>query len=147
MKLNKLTISGVLFALLLVGAGCSATTQPTKQLGIVDAALKIYGDVPSGWSPTAYNTFYHDATAFAGLADVTGAVNWGFGPKDAKGEVQTKMHIIAIPQKFLAAYDAAKDPSNAVKMFTAGEYTVYTSTDLPTDPGVQQLIASLKYQP
>lgn len=149
---TKIAFAGVaLAAITLMGAGCGSATTPTatapaapeKQLAVVDPALKLYADIPTGWGPTKYNTLYKNAKEASGFSYVDGAINWGFGPKDEKGEVTVKMHVIAIPKNMVATYDGAKDPENAVKMFEAGDYTVYTSTDEPTDAGVAQIISTL----
>lgn len=150
---SKIALATVaLAAITLVGAGCGSAAQPQaaapaaapeKQLAVVDPALKLFADIPAGWGSSKYNTLYKNAKEASGFSYVDGAINWGFGPKDANGEVSTKMHVIAVPKNMVATYDAAKDPENAVKMFDAGDYTVYTSTDAPTDAGVAQMISTL----
>lgn len=149
MKLSVKTIILLSAAVLVLGLGCSNTVVnekkgPQTQL---DAGIKLFVEKPDGWDITKFNTLYKNPKTPSGYTYVAGGVNYGLGPKDAKGDTHVKLHVIGVPKAYVDLFEKGKFPLNAERRLETAEYIIYTAVIDEKDSDVAAVMKSLIVKP
>lgn len=141
---NKIIL--LTFIIVSIGLGCSDTkTNSVNQKKVIDESLGISAIVPPKWESTKFNTLYKDIKKPSGYSYVQGATNYGFGEKNEAGELQIKVHVIAIPRSSVPVFEKAPFPTSARRAFELDDYVIYTAVmgGFDQDPAVLSFIQSL----
>lgn len=146
-KITKLFLISA--ACLLLGLGCTKTPDvvDTKNQIQLDSALKLFVNKPEGWEVKKFNTLYKNPKTPSGYTYVAGGINYGLGPKNSKGDIVIKVHVLAIPKSYIEAYEKGKFPLNAERKLETPEYVVYTAIVDSADSNIEGMIKSIVTKP
>jgi hypothetical protein len=144
--MHRLALRIVAVVVALATAQSMGGCQNDKNTKIIDGRIRVSADLPTTWDIAPIVCGAKDPTAPGGLKEFEGCLGFSLGLRPEGGKVDEFIRLFAVPQSKVADYDARKWDTYAAKSVDAGEFAVYTSTRYPTDPDVQRVMKSLKYE-
>ncbi len=148
MRMNNLyvTIVGACMGLVLLGIGCGAKKNVMQAYPAIqiESGAHIFAQMPTDWGAAKFNALYRDPQSPSGFGYLQGAVNVGIGPKNDKGEIVVKGHVILVPRAEAKLFEVSKYPANAERKFEAGPFIGFVSVTLPNDIETEHVLASVE---